>query len=50
MTYKFLFETLLLLVLVIVTNYIQIRILSKVEDLIEPYGTEVMKKVEKCIG
>ncbi len=50
MIYKSLFEALLFLVLVVVTIYIQIRILDKVEELIKPCGTEVYKKVEKCIG
>ena len=48
--YKFLFETLLFVILFIVSHYFQIKILDKVEEIVSPYGEEVVKKVIKCVG
>ena len=50
MIYKLLFETLLLVILVVVYHYLYFKLIDKVEEAVNPYGTEVMKKVEKCIG
>lgn len=50
MMYKFLFETLLFVVLVVVYHYLDIKLMDKVEEIVKPYGEEVLKKVNKCIG
>ena len=48
--YKFLFETLLFVVLVVVYHYLDIKLMDKVEEIVKPYGEEVLKEVNKCIG
>ena len=50
MTYKFLFETLLFVILVVVYHYLDFKLIDKVEEVVEPYGEDVLKKVTKCIG
>jgi hypothetical protein len=48
--YKLLFETLLLVVVVVVHYYLDFKLMNKVEEIVKPYGEEVLKKVNKCIG
>ncbi len=50
MTYKFLFETLLFVILVVVYHYLDFKLIDKVEEIVKPYGEDVLKKVTKCIG
>lgn len=50
MIYKFLFETLLFVVVVVVYYYLYFKLMDKVEEIVKPYGEEVLKKVNKCIG
>jgi hypothetical protein len=50
MIYKFLFEALLFVILIVVYYYLDFKLMDKVEEIVKPYGEEVLKKVYKCIG
>ena len=48
--YKFLLESLLFVILIVVYYYFEFKIIDKVEDVLNPYGEDVLKKVNKYIG